>query len=548
MGHQFFIGRAVLALLLVSLISFPTLAVDLRQRARENPLDCALFLMEQETDPSDEDELADAFQNVSRYDDSIRAMNLSNDPRSQFSWFSRYAVQLDQAGDKANSEKFIKAALAVLTRSNWWSREPTPFIKLLISTHRDAEIEIIQSNQDHDEGSEKVVAAMADAYTDLGDRDRALVWLGKLEKLAEADPHPIKSLQIAEAYLKLNDHDRALRVIMQLEAEAAAETDEGLRDTELMLMIPIYFDLGDDKRAFELWYQVAESSNPNVILSFAMILTNAGKHTEALNYLSQVESRLIPLEENGAAIAETYLKLDRTEDAARVARTMSVQDDDGRQQRALMMLTDRYLKDDRADEALSTLNFAWQKARRVAETHRQQDSIGASPITRKIQYLSEISDRYVQLKRYDRALVAIHSFTSNHEYAREFIAISLASLAKKQLGTQPRPALFKLLDQAATIANAKGFEGYRDEIMLRVADVYAQMGESTKALALINKILKYRIENNRSAIDELIAAGLMMESNKLKADPELRKILSGLIEESESTETVTTHVENVVIR
>ncbi|MEO7508973.1 MAG: hypothetical protein ABIZ95_17135 [Pyrinomonadaceae bacterium] len=448
---------------------------------------------------------------------------------------------MSNAGDNENADKFIAAAWVALEELGWWASGLPEFARILVNTHHDGEVDLILSHLDGDDTKPKFVLVAAVTYSKLGNRERALSLLQELDELEESDPSPRKPVDIADAYLRANERDRARSVMKRFEAEITANADEGMRDQALMLMIPFYFRLGDDKKSFELWYQVADSSDRYMIFNFVQILVEAGKRTEANSYLSQLQSDRQFVANERDAIAEAYLKLDQVDDAARIARNMGINDDDGKQQRALMMLADRYLKDGRNADALATLNFAWQKARRVAETHRQQDSNGASPLTRKIHYLGQISDRYVVLKRNDLALSALRSFTSNHEFALDFIAFGLVSLAEKQVGTLSRSGLFKLLDQAASIANEKGFEGHRDEIMMRIAEGYAQMGESTKALAVINQVLKYRIENTPSAIEELIAVGLIMESNKLKADPELRKILAALVIESDSVNPAKTN-------
>lgn len=518
----------VITILLVTLLT-PVRADELRRRALTNPLDTALFLKERDQDRGSTEQLAGAFFDAKRYDDTIRALRLETS--FALVWLVVYAEKLLDKGDRADAEKFIAAALAGLDPDDWSSSYGgRDLLKLMVRTGHDREIaEIMELRKDGDDKAD-LYLTLVRAYSEAGNPDKTQMFVELFEQAGDSTDR-LAPYFVAEAYERVKDRDAALKVLERYETETLLNPNQGLRDEGLMLLVERYFRLGDDTKAWELWRQVSNMGDNNTLLTLVQTLVSTGRYDAAKSYLPRLENDSAFLAQNGYAIAEAYLKMGDLDAASRVAVGMSDDDDDYDQQRTLMLVADHYYSAGDRDAALKLVDLTFSKARRVRETHRQEDSNGASPLTRKIQYLGAIFDRYATFGRYDRAAAAIHSFSTDHQFGREFTAMKLVNLAERQAKTPDHRALMKLLDEALSIANEPNIEGYYDdEIDMVVAGAYAKLGESSKAFSLMNKLIKNSFEGDGSLADRLSAAGAIMETNRLQADLAMRKLLRKIVE------------------
>jgi tetratricopeptide (TPR) repeat protein len=524
--------RATVLLLLFAFVVSSVRADDLRQRALTNPLDCALYLKERDQDGGSTEQLASAFFDAKRYDDTIRAIGL--DSNLALRWVTHLAEKLLDASDRTNAEKFIAAALRALDPDDWSSSYGgRDLLKILVRTGHDREITGILAQRDDGDDKADLYLTLAGAYSLAGNREKTRTFIDLFDQAGNSTDR-IAPYFVAEAYERVNDRDAALKVLKRYEAETAMNPDLGLRDEALMLLVERYFRLGEDAKAWELWRQVSNIGDNKTLLTLVQTLVATGRVEAAKSYLPQLETDSAFVARNGFEIAQAYLKMGDLGSASRVAVEMSDDDDDYNQQRIFMLLADRYYSAGDRDGALKFVDLAFRKARRVGETHQPEDSVGASSLTRKIQYLYAISDRYATFGKYDRALAAIHSFKTDHEFGRKFTAMKLVDLAERQAKTSDHHALLKLLDEALRIANEPSLKGYHDEeIAMAVAGAYATLGEQGKALSLMLKVIRTRFVNTESVTDELLAAGAIFEKNHLQADPEMRKLLRQIVESEE---------------
>lgn len=524
--------RALILLLLLVITSVPVRADELRQRAINNPLDCALFVTQHDRYSSSTEELARAFFEAKRYDEVLRAIAL--DPDETFRWSAYYAEKLLDAGDRPAAEKFIAAAFAAIPAGEW---NPgygvNEFLRSLVRTGRDKEVAEVLSRLEDDPDLAQIYLVLARAYAQNGDRARTTAYIKLLDQSGYSWNRNAPYF-IAEAYDRVGDREASLKVMQRFEADVLANPEIGLRDEALLLLIDQYLRFGDGTKAWVLWRQISDPGDSQSRLSLVQLLVAVNRFDEAKPYLSQLETDPTFVAQNGDDLVEAYLKMGEVESASRIAVGMSDEDDSYDQQRALMHVADRYIEIGNRDAALRILDLAFGKAGRVVETHRMQDSVGASPLTRKIQYFGAIFDRYAKLGRFDRATQVLRAFKTNHEYGRAFVAQSLAELAELQAKSLDRRALMKLLDEALGIANESAVAGYsRDEILMAAAGAYAKLGEPGKALSLIRTFLATEFQRSASITKELIAAGEVVEKNKLTADPELRKVLRKIVESAD---------------
>jgi tetratricopeptide (TPR) repeat protein len=497
-----------------------------------NPLDTAFYLTERDQNHGSTEQLAGAFFDAKRYDDAIRAIGLYTN--TALMWFTHFAEKLIDAGDRTNAEKFIAAALGALDPDDWSSSYGgRDLLKILVRTGHDREITEILAQRDDGEDKADLYLTLVRAYSLAGNQEKTRTFIDLFDR-AGTSTDRIAPYFVAEAYERLNDRDAALKVLKRYEAETVINPDQGLRDEALMLLVERYFRLGEDAKAWELWRQVSNLGDSNMLLTLVQTLVATGRLDAAKTYLPQLELDTVFVARNGFEIAEAYLKMGDLGSAARVAVGMSDDDDDYNQQRTFMLLADRYHSAGDRDAALKFVDLAFRKTRRVGETHRPEDSNGASPLTRKIQYLYAIFDRYAKFGQYDRAATAIHSFKTEHKFGREFTAMKLVDLAERQAKTLDHRALMKLLDVAVRIANEPSIKDYSDDqIVMAVAGAYATLGEPRKALSLMLKVIQIRFDNSASITDELIAAGVIFEKNGLQPDLAMRQLLRKIVESAE---------------
>lgn len=273
-------------------------------------------------------------------------------------------------------------------------------------------------------------------------------------------------------------------------------------------------------------------TDPNDISWYSDFLINTGNIEIAKPYLLELQNNEAYLNTSGKYLVRGYLKLNDVETSARIAKTMSDEDDNYDQQDALMLVADRYISDGKNDSALEIINFAYRKAQKVGEENPAYASIGASPLTRKIIYLREIRERLFNLKRFAKGLDVVNSLKIRDDHFQEFYAESLVEFVKRQTKTLPRKGIYTLLEFAQKIFDED--EDYNlMEIRIKIAEIYTQMGEKTKAVELLAKILDEAKENSYREDDILLSAGKVFEQNKLKADANLKKILKAYIEDAE---------------
>ncbi len=232
-------------------------------------------------------------------------------------------------------------------------------------------------------------------------------------------------------------------------------------------------------------------------------------------------------------LVKAYSKLNDIENAIQTAKNISLEDDSYDQQGALMSIADKFIESGKNDAALGILDLAFQKARRVGETHRTQDSNGASPLTRKIIYLRNIQDRYLKLKRFDKIQQLFGVFKTRHEFIKNFLAESYLTLAEAQLKTLPVKKLNELLVHAQNSAagSKDDDDGYAQiKTAIDVADIYAKLGNRSKAVELLTNSVKLANEEEFWSLGQvLVSAGRVFAENNLKATPQMKKLLGQIM-------------------
>jgi hypothetical protein len=506
-------------------------AVDLRQKAETNPLDCVLYLLSkgrefQLNSPSD------VFFKVGRYDDARRALETEN--FRKFEYLAVFGKELADAKKIDEANKFLTQALDVLRAGDDWEygNEMHVLVSTLLKLNRSAEAFEVVEHLD-EENKSKIFITVAEAYFDLRQKEKSVKYLRAAAQFSFTSENYPEFVRISNLFLKLQLKDEALSVWKQYEADAAQIDDEERRRGAFLRLMPVYRRMGEREKALEIWERHGDKTDAKDILSFAVLLVENGETEKARASLLQAEASASELDNfEGERLVTFYLKLNDVENAVRIAKKMSDEVDSRYQQLALMSIADGFIGAGANASALEILNYAQARARQVEEEHRPEDSMGASPLTRKFLYLRQIRDRFLKLKRYDRALQTANSFATKTRYSRNFLAETFLEIARRRAQAFPRRSLDELVAEAQqTIEEGDEYEAI--EIKLLAAETLVATGEKTKAVELLAGALAEAKESCCYEDNFLLSVGRIFEQHKLKADANMKKVLRQFIAEVE---------------
>ncbi len=226
------------------LSNFVLAADDLRKKAADSPLDCALYLLSTDRLNFDESRLAFAFFSIKRYDDVVRT--LSQKDRFDLGTASHLAAQLLKQGDKSNAEKFIAKVLEKITDDDTGSNELRNFIGVLIAGGHLDDVDEIIAKQDNEyaEFKAKLYLTAADASRQTGRSEKALEYLEQAYKLRDS-LEKYDQIRLAELYGKLGRSEETVALIDQIEARALNSTDKNEPNITFMHLIPLYVATAD---------------------------------------------------------------------------------------------------------------------------------------------------------------------------------------------------------------------------------------------------------------------------------------------------------------
>jgi tetratricopeptide (TPR) repeat protein len=523
------------ALILFAFLLFAISAVsaqDLRKKAEENPLNLAFYLLTKDRSNIDAEKLADAFLEVGRYDDALRAIDLESEYSRELWLVSRLSLLVKQ-GKKAKANLLLDKIFQIARQNNQSLNDVSPeylapsFIKL-------NRMEEALSLYDFSEADEVGMwVKMARACYEANQTENALKILPKTFEFANAE----QKAEIIELYARLKQTEKAEKMLAEFEPTAFVEAKIDAADERVIYqprdvlfpLINTYLALGKVEQALIVWQQYGENDNDYYFIRLIDALIEFGYRDKANIYLAQIHSNDDMLATAGADIVERHLKLDNVEFALKLAKTMSDENDDYRQQKALMSVADRLIADGKNEIALEILDFAFNKARKIVFEHDPMASIGASSGSRKAIYLRNIYERMMRLKQFDRAYATINAIGSDHWIAIQFIAESSFDFIERQIKTLPRPKIYEILAKMETLFTEDDREYFSIEIKLLSAKIHLQTGGRAKAFELLVKVLEEAKESCCYEDDFLLSVGILFERNKLQANPNIKKVLRKFI-------------------
>ncbi|MBS1792809.1 MAG: hypothetical protein JSS81_03085 [Acidobacteria bacterium] len=519
--------NAACFLVLVIFGCLSILADDLRQKAEESPFDCAFYLATKDSLRLDKEALANALFEVGKYDDAARAIELDDDEYQNINWFVYHAWLLSKSGNDPIARKYVDKTMPLLKDADFEADKYnlSALASLLVKYGRDDEAMSLPAKSDN---PGKTAIDISEKFLDADKPAKALEMLPQISEIGEVD----YKAEVIELNARLKQTAKAEQLLAEF--EPAALINEPVYHNRRFIIFPLvkaYLALGKIDRAVELWEQYGEKDDGFGWLKFIDSLLEFGRREKAAVYLGQIETDPAILQTEGGAIVERYLKLGKIEKAQNLAKTMSGENDSYRQQQALMIVADYFIDNKNQKSALEILDFAFQRARRVVFKHEDFLSIGASSGTRKVIYLQNICDRLIRLGKFDKAAAVIDSIGSDHWIAREFVLNQLLELTRRQIKTLPRRKIDANIARLQNLFTADDNEAYAISADLGIVELYAGLGEKTKAVGLLADVLEKARKSCCSENYFLLSAGRVFVENKLEPTADLRQALRAYLDD-----------------
>ncbi|HMS39691.1 MAG TPA: hypothetical protein PKE69_05650 [Pyrinomonadaceae bacterium] len=515
-------------------------AQDLRKKAEENPLFCALYLLQKEGDLNalELSRLTQVFFELPKSEDLFYAINLAEENDDKAALFITYSREFLKIGKKTEANKFLTEAVKTLNKDN----HPDVFylkwaVEDLFSIERSDEAVKIAEIFADEFDSNDITTAVAEEFVKRGQTEKLRQFIAQPFFPHESENNLTRA-KIALIYAKLKQPEKARKILEEIKQTAffgETVTDENNNRREILFpILRVHLALGEIDKAFEVWNVRGDQDDFYENRLFIDDLIAYGQMDKVSLLLAQMQSNTEKFARDGYIVVEIYLKIGDVESALSAAKNMSDKDDNYWQQDSFMKLADRFIADGNTNYAESILDVAFGRANKIIFQHNAMDSVGASTGSRKMIYLGNIYQRLMKLRRFDKAFAVINSIGSDHWKAKEFIVEKLADFVSQQIKALPRKKINAILNKIQNIYD-KEDEGDYDysNTKLLVAGIYAEMGEKTKAVELIAKVLEEAKESCCYEDDFLIAAGKVFEQKKLKANANLKKVLKKYIEDAE---------------
>lgn len=500
--------------------------------AESNPLETALYLLTIDKNTSKGfEELANVFFEVGEYEKTLKCLEFESDDSSKIYLLSQYSNKLLEKNKLKATNMFLDEALKLLKNiedSEWQEFFVHSMSYSLTKLGREKDALEIYSRQDVYLYKMSVLNNIGQAFLEKGDKTKALYYYNKSSKFLKKDSEGwSEAMQIGKAFVILDLPTKAFEIAKDLE-KTLDSTEDNLN--QLFAVSSIYLKLGKVEETELLWRKHSDLDYFGNVNLLAELLFDSGNSHRALKYLHKIASSNNALKTNDADLVKRFIQVKDIEFAKTLALNMSIENDDYQQQMALIAVADSYIKTSEKSEALKILDFAFQKAKKIEYLHLTEQSIGASPGSRKEIYLKNIYERLMQLGEYEIALQTLYVINSNHSLAKEFLAERLVDFASRQIDVLPKKEIDKILAEATEIAG-NDEDYFLINFKLQFAEFYLKQKSKDKSVDLIAEVLSMAKDSCCSQDDFLLKAGKLFTIHNLKANQKLKNILRKIIKE-----------------
>jgi FimV-like protein len=504
--------------LILILANVSIFAQDVPAKAKENPVDFALYYFQKEKSTY-YDQLPQMFAKFGRYDDAITLINQEDNSYSKLDFLSLISIDLVESGNLKEANRFLDLAFTVLKDDEEWTYGRLNYlIPSFIKTNRSEEAFEILSHQEDDEDKAKIFIALAGTYFKLGNNELGEKFLNDAFELRLAFDsfNNYDFLSISMKY----SPKIALEYLQQKEKDFLSIDDEKDRNRAYFDLIHYYLKLKQTKKAFQLFKEFSDKDDSLHSINLILLLLKSNDKENAISLFKKIKLNDDKSSRYGETLVEIYLQLNDIKSAYNTALEMSKSPDDYKQQESFMCIVDKYIADKKTNEALNLLDFAYKRAVKVEETHLPQHSIGASPLTRKIIYLRAIKERYFKLKMYEKGLAVLNAIKTRNDFYQEFYAETLTDFTKQQLKTFSRKTIDENLKKAINIFDENEYYN-RLNAKIEIAKVYIKLGDKEKATDLLAEVLSEEESNS----DFIFVVAKTFGENNLKTTPKMKEVL-----------------------
>ncbi|HQU84775.1 MAG TPA: hypothetical protein PKY59_16670 [Pyrinomonadaceae bacterium] len=508
-----------------------------REKAEENPLDCALYLISKDKNSVDADFLPQRLIKIGRYDDAMNVIESDDNSYSRFETLAVIGDELLKVNKLQEADNYLMKAFAVLRDEEEWSHDSYigTFAANLVRVNRSTEAFEILSHQEDDKVKAKILLSLAEVHYKLGQKEKAEKFIDESFALRASFSTPKYDLdRLINLLIENNLPKKTAEYLEQIREDILSIENEEDINHEMLNFFPLlYLNAGQKEKAFEIWDQYGDKNDSGFLLNRVLTLLEFNDRENAVSLFKKIKLNQDRSGHYGEILVEIYLKLNDVNSAIKNANEISADVDDYSQQKSYMRIVDKLIADKKTVEALNLLEFALQRAAKVGETHETHDSIGASPLTRKIIYLREIKSRYFKLNRFDQGLAVINSIKTRNDFYQEFYSQLLIHYVSEQTKTLPRKKIDNLLAKAEKVFD-EDEDDNRNQAGISIAGVYSKLGDKTKAVEMLTKVLDEAVEESYREDYFLIEAALVFNQYELTADENLKTVLRKYIETVEN--------------
>lgn len=529
-------------LTLALILSFSVTGIfadDLRKKAEDSPLDCALYLLSINEHDLHGESLSYEFFRLGRYDQVSQTLDLEDDVNSVMRALSHYSSKMIDAGNLPVAKKFVDQLIRKYKEADdKFSISDTrkSVIPVLARASRLKDLDELIAGIDDTEDKALLSLTAAGELAKAGRTQQAMEHLeraaSEFDSMSTDD-----QMQLALRYAELKEGKKATEFLTKIRDDAASLSDyNNNRDRYHLDLIDIYLKAGDSDEATELWEPLNDQNEPSYFLAYARSLYSAGKIDEARAFLplTETETDTAFLQSRGDDLVRFYLEMVDWPNAIRIARAIAKDDDDNswEQQLAYQLIAEKSIAAGRRAEAIQILDEAFKKALKF----KIEDDSGLDIyiLERKVNDLDELRRQYVKLHLADRIAQIPGAFPD--EYDDDYtplVAKSYLDIADAKSKTLPKRELNALVKKAQDLFDLD-FDDERELYLMHAVPpmirTYARIGETAKANELVVTALNMMQKDEVDSFDRmLIAIGGAFADAKLKTSPKLRNALRAII-------------------
>jgi hypothetical protein len=538
---KFLRTKLFLLFALILLCTSLTFSQNFLQKADENPLSTAFYLLSTTEKDSKEDEkicLAKSFAKISKAEESRKTAEMFENGSYADDGLIPIVNILIENNKLKEANDF---ASYLITRFNNDSYRLKRLWNSLIILKREPEAVKIADQFDN---SDKIEAffAMAEAYLNQKNLQKSLELIEKILPLVEKSKYSRDKAQISLFYAKLGKAALSLKFAEQSLKNVAWKT--GIMEFGDAVIVDDVFKgyliLGKYELANEILEKQGKTKDSGRLIEIAESYLEKGDRKKTYEFLYASEKILNFKEYNDSFdlgyLVENYLKLGNVKEAERIAKNLS--GSDHMQQEQLLHIADFYIKKKNLSKAYEILNYAFEQTKKIDISEKESGLLSTSNKWQQAQYQSRIALRFINIKSDNAALEVISQLKKPYLRASvltEFVAASKQRLPPAKLSSHLEEALSLLRQKEVDV-----FDSQKFDVLAVAARNFAEIGmkeRSTEVFAeiLLNLDKKITEEgSDNSLLYALCNIGVEFDKSQINSNEKIKKSLRQIIKSWEN--------------